>query len=102
MSRSYNISLPYAFGNVFSNLGYITNAYHNGTYRYYNRHRSHPNMGYNYMGCGNGMEKLINCKSWPQSDFEMIDSTFELYSNEENFMTYFLTVSGHLEYNFYR
>lgn len=100
MSRSYNISLPYAFGNVFSNLGYITNAYHNGTYRYYNRHRSHPNMGYNYMGCGNGMEKLINCKSWPQSDFEMIDSTFELYSNEENFMTYFLTVSGHLEYNF--
>ncbi len=101
MSRSSKNYLPYAYGNVFSNLGYSTNAYHNGFYKYYDRHRSHPNMGYdNFMGCGNGLQKLMNCKPWPQSDLEMIDATFDLYSDNERFMTYYMSISGHLEYNF--
>ncbi|MDD4187777.1 MAG: LTA synthase family protein [Bacilli bacterium] len=100
MSRSSNNYLPYTYGNIFSSLGYSTNAYHNGSYKYYDRHKSLPNMGYNYMACGNGLQKLMNCKPWPQSDLEMINGTFDLYSNEENFMTYYMSISGHLEYNF--
>ena len=101
MSKSSSNYLPYTYGNVFSDLGYITNAYHNGEYKYYNRHKSHPNMGYKYMGCGNGLQKLMNCKQWPQSDLEMINGTFDLYSDNEKFMTYFMSISGHLEYNFF-
>ena len=57
-------------------------------------------MGYNFMACGNGLQKLMNCKPWPQSDLEMINATFDLYSDNENFMTYYMSISGHLEYNF--
>ncbi len=100
MYRSHKINLPYSYGSVFKNLGYETYAYHNGAYRYYKRHLSHPNMGYKYTGCGNGLEKLMNCRIWPQSDLEMFNSTFDLYSENEKFMSYFMTISGHLEYNF--
>lgn len=102
-SKSSKNYLPYAYGNVFSSLGYKTYAFHDGTYKYYNRHLSHPNMGYQtYMACGNGLEKIngMHCKQWPQSDLEMINSTFDMYSNDEQFMVYYMTISGHLEYNF--
>ena len=54
------------------------------------------------MACGNGLEKIkgMNCKKWPQSDLEMINATFDMYSSYEQFMTYYMTISGHLEYNF--
>lgn len=97
-SKNY---LPYVYGNVFKNLGYETYAFHNGQYKYYDRNLSHPNMGYKYMACGNGLEKLMNCKKWPQSDLEMINATFDMYSNEEKFVAYYMSISGHLEYNFY-
>ncbi|MDD2208633.1 MAG: sulfatase-like hydrolase/transferase [Bacilli bacterium] len=100
MSRSSDNYLPYAYGNIFSSLGYTANAYHNGSYKYYNRHKSLPNMGYKYMACGNGLQKLMNCKPWPQSDLEMINGTFNLYSDNNHFMTYYMSISGHLEYNF--
>lgn len=93
--------LPYVYGNVFKNLGYETYAFHDGQYKYYDRNLSHPNMGYKYMACGNGLEKLMNCKKWPQSDLEMINATFDMYSNEEKFVAYYMSISGHLEYNFY-
>lgn len=96
--KSSDNYLPYVYGNVFKDLGYVTKAYHNGNYKYYDRHKSHPNMGYDYKACGNGLK--INCKKWPQSDLEMIEATFDEYGNEEHFMTYYMTVSGHLEYNF--
>ena len=97
-SKNY---LPYVYGNVFKNLGYETYAFHDGQYKYYDRNLSHPNMGYKYMACGNGLEKLMNCKKWPQSDLEMINATFDIYSNEEKFVAYYMSISGHLEYNFY-
>lgn len=96
-SKNY---LPYVYGNAFKNLGYTTYAFHNGRYKYYDRHKSHPNMGYTYMGCFNGLEKLMNCNKWPQSDLEMINATFDMYSNSERFVAYYMTISGHLEYNF--
>ena len=98
LSKNY---LPYVYGNVFKNLGYETYAFHDGQYKYYDRNLSHPNMGYKYMACGNGLEKLMNCKKWPQSDLEMINATFDMYSNEEKFVAYYMSISGHLEYNFY-
>lgn len=100
--RSSNIYMPFGIGNVFKREGYSTvNAYHDHTYTYYNRDESHPNLGFDkYIGCGNGLEELINCKTWPESDVEMINATVDDYINSDNFMTYYMTVSGHLNYTF--
>lgn len=99
--ESSKISLPYVYGNIFKKYGYTTRAYHNGTHTYYKRNKSHPNMGYKFMACGNGLEKKINCRIWPQSDLEMINATFDDYKNDKKFVAYYMTISGHLNYNFY-
>ena len=88
--------MPFGFGNQFAKRGYRTLAYHNNTYTYYGRDQSYPNMGYEYYGLGNGLEVT---RSWPESDEEMIQLSVPQYINEERFMVYYLTVSGHLNYN---
>ena len=100
--KSSKISMPMGFGTMFKNEGYTSYGFHNHTYKYYDRHLSHPNIGLSYIGCGNGLEKKMNCKRWPNSDYEMIDATTDYYLNDEKpFATYYMTVSGHLNYNFY-
>ena len=94
--------MPYSYANVFEALGYNSRSYHNNTYTYYHRDKFLKTMGYNsYLACKNGLEKRINCKIWPQSDYEMVKTTIDDYINDENFITYYMTVSGHLEYNNY-
>jgi len=85
-------------GNQLKKLGYKTVAYHNHTHTYYNRHKSHPNMGYTYKGVGNGLQ--LPRVVWPNSDLEMMQVTIDEYINEQPFHAYYMTVSGHLEYNF--
>lgn len=89
--------MPFAMGNQFKKLGYITKAYHNHTYTYYRRDVSHPNMGYDYKGVGNGLNVK---KTWPESDLEMIDVTAGEYIGDKPFHAYYMTVSGHMNYNF--
>lgn len=96
-SRSSENYMPYGFGNIFSSMGYTAKAYHNHTYTYYDRHLSHPNMGYNYKGIGNGLDVEVQ---WPESDVEMMEKSIPEYINDDYFMTYYMTVSGHLNYNF--
>ena len=94
-------SMPFVFGNIFKKMNYNTHAYHNHVYNFYEREQTHPKMGFDYMACGNGLEKLMNCDNWPNSDYEMIKSTVELYASGDNpFAVYYMTVSGHLNYNF--
>ena len=98
MAKSGSNYMPFAMGNQLRQLGYTTKAYHNHTYTYYKRDVSHPNLGYDYKGVGNGLEVK---KSWPESDLEMIDVTFEEYAGQQPFHTYYMTVSGHMNYNFF-
>ena len=88
--------MPFGFGNQFGKLGYRTLAYHNNTYTYYGREQSYPNMGYEYYGLGNGLE-VSRC--WPESDLEMMQLSVPQFVNEAQFAVYYLTVSGHLNYN---
>lgn len=97
-SRSSDNYMPFAFGNMLRETGYNTLAYHNHTYTYYDRDSSHPNMGYDYKGVGNGLEVET---TWPESDLEMMEKTVGEYSKSEPFHVYYLTVSGHMNYNFY-
>ncbi len=96
-SKSSANYMPFGFGNMFSDIGYESRAYHNHTHTYYDRDKSHPNMGYDYKGVGNGLELEVK---WPNSDMEMMQKTIPEYINSEKFHTYYMTVSGHLEYNF--
>ena len=96
--QSANNSMVFCMGNMLSAEGYTTKAYHNHTYTYYNRNVSHPNMGYEYYGLGNGLEVK---KSWPESDLEMMQKTIpQALEGEMPFHNYYMTVSGHMNYNF--
>ncbi len=93
---------PYGLATVFKSLGYQTFAYHNNWYGFQDRHKYLKSQGFtNYIGCYNGMEKRMNCGSWPQSDLDMMKATMKDYvNNEEPFLAYYMTVSGHFSYNF--
>ena len=98
--KSSNIKMSMTYGNMFKKNKYTTYGFHNHFYKYYERQLSHPNAGFKYIGCGNGLENKMNCNHWPNSDYEMIKATTDYYFKKEPFATYYLTVSGHLNYNF--
>lgn len=100
--KTSKLSMPLGIGNMFKKEGYNAYAFHNHSYKYYERNKSHPNIGFNYYGCGNGLEKKMNCKHWPNSDLEMVEASFDYFLKDDKpFLTYYMTVSGHLNYNFY-
>ncbi|MBP3692629.1 MAG: sulfatase-like hydrolase/transferase [Clostridia bacterium] len=99
-------SMPFCMGHQFNRIYKAkgidkkARAYHNHTYTYYHRDVSHPNMGYKYIGYGNGLEGKIK-KTWPESDLEMMQVTVDDYiTSKEPFHAYYMTVSGHLNYSF--
>jgi len=55
-------------------------------------------MGYVYKGVGNG--PVLPGKRRPNSDLEMMEATIDEYMYDQPFHAYYMTVSGHLEYNF--
>lgn len=95
--RSARNEMPYCFGNLLTPLGYTCKAYHNHYYNYYGRDLSHPNMGYDYKGLGNGLKVK---EVWPESDLEMMELTIPEDIKQKPFHNYYMTVSGHLNYTF--
>ncbi len=90
--------MAYCMGNVMRGEGYTTTAYHNHTYKYYGRDLSHPNMGYDYYGVGNGLDVKT---TWPESDLELMEKTLpQALAQGTPFHLYYMTVSGHMNYNF--
>ena len=102
---SRNDYMPLALGNQFRALGYQTPAWHDNTYNYYNRDATHPNLGYDYQGIGNGLTLPSSSGSgWPYSDLEMLEATLDSYvdtylATGQPFHAYYMTVSGHGSYN---
>ena len=96
---SANDDMPFALGNQLRALGYRTGAYHDNIYNYYNRDKTHPNLGYDYQGVGSGLT-MTEDGSWPYSDLEMMQNTIGDYidgyvSDGTPFHVYYMTVSGH-------
>lgn len=97
--RVQNHYMPYSYANVFKKLGYSTNAYHDHTATYYHRDKYIKTMGYDsYLAVGTGLEDRMNTSLWPNSDYETIEVTTQDYINNEKFLAYYMTVSGHLNY----
>lgn len=88
-------NMYFTMGNRLAAEGYNCFGYHNNSYDYYNRDKTHPNLGYStWMGMGNGMEEGVD-KTWPESDQQMIDFTMDFYMDQQPFHVYYMTVSGH-------
>lgn len=96
--RSGANAMPYGFGHLLAAQGYSTKAYHNHYYSYYGRNESHPNLGYEYKGLGNGLDVK---ETWPESDLEMMELTLPGDMQHVPFHTYYMAVSGHLNYTFH-
>ncbi|MBQ2946587.1 MAG: sulfatase-like hydrolase/transferase [Bacilli bacterium] len=98
--RSGKNYFPYGLANKFKEYGYNTYAYHDNSYTFQDRYKYLKSQGFtNFKACRNGMEKLINCDAWPQSDLEMIDKTTSDYLDSDvPFLVYYMTVSGHFGY----
>jgi len=105
-SRSAENYMPFSLGNLLREEGYTTMAFHNYLYDYYDRHRSHANMGYDYIAMGQGLEPediiparfLDSENPFPPSDRMMMEEIVPMFVSGERFMAYCLTVSGHLPY----
>ena len=100
--ESQYVSMTYAPGHMFANAGYVCRAYHNNSYTYYERDKTHTNLGYDYKGLGNGL--VLEHIYWPNSDLEMMKATVDEMTNDyrmnhKPFHTYYMTISGHCHYN---
>ncbi len=110
MTRSAGNSQPFSLANYFKAEGSSCFAYHNNTLSYYDRHLSHPNLGYNFKASklgdlneaewGSSVFQMENANYWPASDLDMFKATIPEYVDEERFHVYYMTVSGHMNYNF--
>ncbi len=90
---------PFALGNQFKKLGYTTLAYHNNSYTYYGRDKSHPNFGYTWKATNHGLTLQYN--GWPRSDKEMAEvSSKDFVGLGHPFHVYYMSVSGHANYTF--
>ena len=83
---------------------YKITAYHANSNTYYERDVSRPVLGYDdWIAVGTGYEPELGTNGkalWPQSDLRLVEKTFDDYATDEPFYTYYLTVSGHVEYSF--
>ena len=100
LERVSHNSMPFEFANTFNKNGYSVYAFHDNDYSFYSRDKVHKRLGFNYVACGNGLETKMNCKSFPSSDNDMIKSSLDYFIDKDKFAVYYMTVSGHLNYNF--
>ena len=95
--RSADKLMPLTMNQQLLKLGYNSYAYHGHTYTYYNRDKYLTNLGYNYKGLGGGLDVK---KTWPESDVEVVDLSTADYVGQVPFSVYYMSISGHREFNF--
>lgn len=110
MRKSGDNNMCYSLPSYFKPLGADCYAFHNNSLTYYDRHITHPNLGYTYMAAKKGdmsgsqaegkIFPMENPGYWPASDYEMMIGTMPYYENQDRFLVYYMTVSGHMNYNF--
>ena len=110
MRKSGSNAMEFTLPRYFDKEGIKSLAYHNNTLSYYDRHITHNNLGYDFKAAklgnldeaewGDKIFPMENPNAWPASDYEMMQGTVPEYINDERFHVYYMTVSGHMNYNF--
>lgn len=90
-------AVPYALGNICTENGMKSFAYHNNVGTFYNRVNTHTNMGYEFKAVDFGLDMVAGS---PSSDLEMMRKTVADYITQEPFHAYYMTYSGHSDYDF--
>lgn len=98
---SFNVAgtnyLPFCLGNALKGMGYQAWGYHDYIGDFYNRNITHANMGYTFKAADSGLAMKID---WLSSDLEMMEASVDDYINSgEPFHAYYMTFSGHYQYN---
>lgn len=95
--------MPFCLGNQFVANGGRAFAVHNHTASYYGRNKTHPNLGYEFLAFGQGLERV---ETYPTSDVSMMEQSLPVILEKDGsgnvapFHAYFLTFSGHMPYVF--
>lgn len=106
--QSINNSLPYCVGNIFSKQGgYKTLFFHNNVGTFYQRNKTHPNMGFDcYFKKENADDPdeegmIFTADGEPTSDLEMVQQSMKWIDEaSEPLVAYYMTYSGHYKYDF--
>lgn len=108
MKRTQYNAQPYSLPAYFAAEGAKSFGYHNNTLSYYDRHLTHPNLGYDFKAArlgscsastyGDQIFEMEGANYWPASDYEMMVATIPEWINEDRFHAYYMTVSGHSIY----
>ena len=102
-SGTRKTNLYFSLAPQLNRLGYTSLGFH-ANRDMYGRLASHTNLGYNWIQSGTGfeMEKTSAGNNvWPQSDLYLMEQTVDQYLNGGTpFHIYYLTISGHMPYNF--
>lgn len=110
MRKSADNDMLFTLPRFFSGEGVPCLAYHNNSLSYYDRYLTHSNLGYLFKGSllgklnqeqwGDYIFDMENPQEWPASDLEMMQGTVGDYIGEQRFHVYYMTVSGHMNYDF--
>ncbi|MBP5493942.1 MAG: LTA synthase family protein [Lachnospiraceae bacterium] len=87
--------MPYGLGDFFVADGVETYGFHNYYGTYYRRYLSWPNIGFENCKFMGDMKFTSN---WPSSDLEMMEQSIDDYIENDRFMAYYMTFSGHGPY----
>jgi len=89
----------FTMGSQLDRLGYYGVAYHNHSHTYYDRNKTHNNLGYSegFIADGSGLEDHLSAV-WPKSDLEMFTASVPTYIDKQPFNVYYMTYSGHAGY----
>ena len=84
--------------NLFKKEKYEANSFHNYTEKYYYRNDIHNNLGSKYYGVEDLEIPYDNrYEEWP-SDVELMEKAFEIFKDNDNYITYMATVTTHQPY----
>lgn len=107
--RTQHNTYPYALPKYFEAEGVKSYAYHNNSLTYYDRHITHPNLGYDFKAAlsgglsrekwGSQIFEMEGAKSWPSSDYNMMVATLPEWIDDERFYAYYMSLSGHCNYS---
>ncbi len=110
MKKSAANNMAYTLPRFFATEGVYSWGYHDHNLSYYDRHLTHPNLGYDFKASklgdlseeewGDHLFVMENPGFWPASDYDMMVGTIPEYIGTDRFHVYYMTVSGHVNYSF--
>ena len=96
--QSSDKTMMFGIGSMFERNGAATFGFHNYLGSYYERELSWPNLGLSKCRFMDGENPMEFTSDWITSDLEMMQQAVEDFIDEDRFMAYFMTFSGHGDY----